>query len=62
MQPQTKGERTKRHLYRCAIELFKQNGYQNVSVDEIVKKAGTDILCPLRFQGGDHRADAAGIR
>ncbi len=41
MQPQTKGERTKRHLYRCAIELFKKNGYQNVSVDEIVKKAGT---------------------
>ena len=36
-----KGARTKQLLYNCAIALFKEKGYQNVSVDEIVRKAGT---------------------
>lgn len=37
----TKGDKTKQHLYQCAITLFKQNGYDQVSVDEIVREAGT---------------------
>ena len=37
----TKGEKTKRHLFESAIELFREKGYDNVSVGEIVKKAGT---------------------
>ena len=41
MKKQTKGSKTKEHLYKCAIELFKTKGYNNVSVDEIVNKAGT---------------------
>lgn len=41
MQRMTKGERTKHHLYECALALFREKGYDNVSVDEIVKKAGT---------------------
>lgn len=36
----TKGGKTKRLLYECAIELFQEKGYDKVSVDEIVKKAG----------------------
>ena len=36
-----KGEKTKRHIYECAIELFRTKGYDKVSVDEIVKCAGT---------------------
>ena len=36
-----KGARTKQLLYDCAIALFKEKGYRNVSVDEIVRKAGT---------------------
>lgn len=36
----TKGARTKKLLYDCAIALFKEKGYRNVSVDEIVRKAG----------------------
>lgn len=38
---QTKGSRTKKHIFQCALELFRTKGYENVSVDEIVKKAGT---------------------
>lgn len=41
MEKLTKGVKTKRLLYKCAIELFQEKGYDNVSVDEIVKKAGT---------------------
>lgn len=41
MKGETKGSRTKQQLYRCAIELFREKGYDRVSVDEIVKKAGT---------------------
>ncbi len=37
----TKGDKTKQHLYHCAITLFKQKGYDQVSVDEIVREAGT---------------------
>lgn len=40
MEKLTKGGKTKRLLYECAIELFQEKGYDNVSVDEIVKKAG----------------------
>ena len=34
-----KGEKTKRHIYECAIELFRTKGYDKVSVDELVKYA-----------------------
>ncbi|MDO4489642.1 MAG: TetR/AcrR family transcriptional regulator [Lachnospiraceae bacterium] len=37
----TKGEKTKKHLYQCSLELFREKGYDNVSVNEIVEKAGT---------------------
>ena len=40
MEKETKGARTKRHLYNCAIDLFRKKGYDHVSVDEIVKMAG----------------------
>ena len=40
MKKLTKGVKTKRLLYECAMELFREKGYDNVSVDEIVKKAG----------------------
>ncbi len=41
MKKQTKGNKTKQHLYRQAMLLFRERGYDNVSVDEIVKAAGT---------------------
>ena len=41
MKGETKGTRTKQQLYRCAVELFREKGYDRVSVDEIVRKAGT---------------------
>lgn len=41
LEKQTKGSKTKRHLYQSALDLFREKGYDNVSVDEIVKKAGT---------------------
>ncbi len=37
----TKGDKTKKLLYDCAMELFREKGYDQVSVAEIVKKAGT---------------------
>lgn len=37
----TKGEKTKQQLYTCALELFREKGYDNVSVNEIVEKTGT---------------------
>ncbi|MCQ2499983.1 MAG: TetR/AcrR family transcriptional regulator [Lachnospiraceae bacterium] len=37
----TKGEKTKQLLYHCALELFREKGYDKVSVNEIVEKAGT---------------------
>lgn len=40
-QKLTKGNKTKKLLYDSAMILFKEKGYSNVSVDEIVKKAGT---------------------
>jgi len=40
-QKLTKGNKTKKLLYDSAMMLFKEKGYNNVSVDEIVKKAGT---------------------
>lgn len=40
MTKETKGARTRRYLYDCAIQLFRERGYDQVSVDEIVRKAG----------------------
>lgn len=40
MEKETKGVRTKRHLYQCAIKLFRARGFDQVSVDEIVREAG----------------------
>lgn len=37
---ETKGYRTRRYLYDCSVQLFREKGYDQVSVDEIVKKAG----------------------
>ncbi len=37
---ETKGDRTRRYLYNCSVQLFREKGYDQVSVDEIVKKAG----------------------
>lgn len=37
---ETKGDRTRRYLYDCSVQLFREKGYDKVSVDEIVKKAG----------------------
>lgn len=41
LKKQTKGSKTKQHLYECAIALFQEKGYDQVSVDEIVRDAGT---------------------
>lgn len=38
---ETKGSKTKRLLYESALALFKEKGYDNVSVEEIAHKAGT---------------------
>ncbi|MEL7650019.1 MAG: TetR/AcrR family transcriptional regulator [Sedimentibacter sp.] len=37
----TKSQKTKKILFDCALELFREKGYDNVSVSEIVKKAQT---------------------
>lgn len=31
---------TKKRIFECALELFKEHGFENMSVDSIVKKAG----------------------
>lgn len=36
----TKGEKTKRNIFKTALRLFREKGYDNVSVDEIVSCAG----------------------
>ena len=41
MKKLTKGDKTKQHLYECALELFRTRGYDQVSVAEIVRSAGT---------------------
>lgn len=41
MKKMTKGEKTSLQIYRSALELFREKGYDNVSVEEIVQKAGT---------------------
>ena len=38
---QLKAQETKKKLYDSAIELFKLNGYYNVTVTDITRKAGT---------------------
>ncbi|SFO60227.1 transcriptional regulator, TetR family [Acidaminococcus fermentans] len=38
---ETKGDRTKKELYETALRLFREKGYENVSIREIVEKAGT---------------------
>lgn len=40
MEKETKGVRTKRQLYQCAMKLFRKRGFDRVSVDEIVREAG----------------------
>lgn len=40
MEKETKGVRTKRQLYQCAMKLFRERGFDQVSVDEIVREAG----------------------
>lgn len=40
MEKETKGLRTKRQLYQCAMKLFRERGFDRVSVDEIVREAG----------------------
>lgn len=37
---ETKGVRTRRDLYNSAMELFRELGYEQVSVDQIARKAG----------------------
>lgn len=38
---ETKGNRTKRELYETALRLFREKGYENVSIREIAREAGT---------------------
>lgn len=38
---ESKGSKTKRLLYESALALFKEKGFDNVSVEEIAHKAGT---------------------
>lgn len=40
---QINAERNKRRIYDCAIELFQQHGYENVSVEDIVDASQTSI-------------------
>lgn len=40
MEKETKGVRTKRQLYQCAMKLFRERGFDRVSVDEIVREVG----------------------
>lgn len=40
MEKESKGVRTKRQLYQCAMKLFRARGFDRVSVDEIVREAG----------------------
>ena len=37
----TKGDKTKKKLYECAMQLFREKGYEHVTVSEIVKESGT---------------------
>ena len=37
----TKGDKTKKKLYECAMQLFREKGYEHVTVSEIAKKSGT---------------------
>lgn len=38
---ETKGDKTKKELYKTALRLFRKKGYENVSVSEIAREAGT---------------------
>lgn len=40
MKKEAKGLRTKHFIYTCAIRLFREYGYDNISVNKIVKQAG----------------------
>ncbi|SHJ42002.1 transcriptional regulator, TetR family [Dethiosulfatibacter aminovorans DSM 17477] len=40
-QRQIKAQETKNNIFNCAIELFNSEGYNNVTVNDITKKAGT---------------------
>lgn len=41
MAVRKKGQKTKRKIFNTAMKLFKEKGYDNVTVDEIV--AGAEI-------------------
>ena len=42
MKPrETKGDKTKKELYTTALRLFREKGYENVSINDIVREAGT---------------------
>ena len=38
---ETKGDKTKKELYTTALRLFREKGYENVSISEIAREAGT---------------------
>lgn len=40
MERKTKGERTKKYIYQCAVRLFREKGYDHVSVEEIMHQSG----------------------
>lgn len=40
---QMKSEQNKKRIYDCAIQLFREYGYQNVSIEDIVERSGTSV-------------------
>ena len=38
---ETKGDKTKKELYRTALRLFREKGYENASISENAREAGT---------------------
>ena len=36
-------ERTKRHIYDCAITLFREKGFDNVTVEEVAEAANLSV-------------------
>jgi AcrR family transcriptional regulator len=41
IKKQRRGEKTKEKILKTSLKLFSEKGYDNVTVDEIVKKSGT---------------------
>lgn len=40
---QLKSEKNRKLIYDCAIKLFRQYGYQNVAIEDIVEASGTSV-------------------